>query len=66
MITGTIAVIFFIGAYCCGRSGEWTGCIIGIVIGLFMLFLGACSREQDRAYNNVVEYWAKGGPDRKR
>ena len=66
MITGTIAVIFLIAMIVAVGNGELGSVAIGAVIVVFLLALGSASREQDRAYNNVVEYWAKGGPDRKR
>lgn len=66
MITGTIAVVFIIAMIAAANNGEWGSVAIGAVVVVVLLALGSASRETDRAYNNVVDYWAKGGPDKKR
>ena len=66
MITGTIAVVFIIAMICAANDGEWGSVAVGAVIVVVLLALGSASRETDRAYNNMVDYWAKGGPDKKR
>ena len=66
MITGTIAAVFIIAMIAAANNGEWGSVAIGAVVVVILLALGSASRETDRAYNNMVDYWAKGGPDRKK
>lgn len=65
MITGAIAIVFLIAMYCAGSNGEWGSVAIGAVVVIVLLALGSGARETGRAYGNMVDYWAKGGPDRK-
>lgn len=62
MITGVLALLFVVALICSVENGEWGSTGVSAVIILVLLLLGHESREQDRAYNNAVEYWAKGGP----
>lgn len=62
MITGAIAIVFIIAMIAAAGNGEWGSVAVGAVIVVFLLALGSASREQDRAYNNFVDYWANGGP----
>ena len=64
MITGTIAVIFLIAMIVAGGNGEWGSVAVGAVIVVLLLALGSEGRKCDRAFNNVVDYWADGGPER--
>lgn len=60
MITGLIAVLFLISMFASAGNGEWGSVAVGAVIVIVLLAIGASSRESDRAYNNVVDYWANG------
>ena len=64
MITGTIAVLFFILAFTCGGNGEWAQCAILAAIGILALLFGIAGREDLNAYSNRLEYWAMSGKDR--
>ena len=66
MITGAIAVVFIIAMIAAGNNGEWGSVAVGAVIVVLLLALGAAGRQGSRAYNNFVDYWADGDPDRKR
>lgn len=66
MITGMIAFVVAIAMIAACSNGEWGTVAIGAVIVLVVLLAGCASREQDRAYNNIVDYWANGGPERER
>lgn len=66
MITGILAIIILIATCCAGANGEWGTVVVGVVIIVLLLALGSASRTQDRAYNNFVDYWADGGPRRRR
>ena len=65
MITGIVAVIFIIAMIAAGGEGEWGAVAVGAVIVVLLLGFGSTSRKCDRAVNNFVDYWSKGGPDRK-
>lgn len=66
MITGIIAFIILIAVVPTSvENGEWLVLAVGIAMALFFLVLGSASRESDRAYLNMVDYWAKGGPKKK-
>lgn len=62
MITGTIAVVFIVAMIASAGDGEWGAFAVGAVIVVFLLALGAASREDDRAYLNWRHYWATGEP----
>ena len=66
MITGALVVIFLIAMYAAGSNGEWGSVAVGAVIVVLLLMLGSAGRDNAKAYNNFVDYWANGGPDRKR
>ena len=66
MITGILAVVFLIAMIAAGGDGEWGAVAVGAVIVVVLLMLGSAGRKCDRAYNNVVDYWAEGGPDQRR
>lgn len=65
MITGILAILIIIGMICSGSEGMMGSVAIGAVIVVLLLAIGSKSRDQAKAYNNVVHYWADGGPDRK-
>jgi hypothetical protein len=66
MITGLIALVFIIAMISCASNGEWGSVAVGTVIVILLLAIGSAGRDQCRAYNNCVRYWADGGPDRNR
>ena len=66
MISGIIAGAFIIGMICSAGDGNWSSFLIGAVIVVVVLMIGLSSREIDRAYNNATDYWARGGPRRRR
>ena len=56
------------GIYLLGKNlGDSVGVILTAVL-VICLVLGVLSagRKSDRAYSNFVDYWAEGGPRRKR
>lgn len=66
MITGILSVVIGIAMFAAAGNGEWGSVAIGAVIVVLLLGLGSASRESDRAYNNWVDYWAKGGPEKRK
>lgn len=63
MITGIIAAVVLIAVLPPAISnGEGGVILLAIVIAVVLLALGAAGRECDRAYNNRISYWARGGP----
>lgn len=66
MITGALALVFLIAVIAAANNGEWGTVAVGAVIIVLLLALGSAGRTTSRAYNNFVDYWADGGPDRNR
>ena len=66
MITGAIAFLFVIAMIAAVGNGEWGVVAVCAVIVVLMLMAGSTIREDSKAVNNVVDYWARGGPDRKK
>lgn len=67
MVTGLIVFVICIAVLPTAiGKGEWGVVAVVAVVSLLLLWGAALGREHDRAYNNAVSYWAKGGPDRKR
>jgi uncharacterized membrane protein YhaH (DUF805 family) len=64
MITGILALIFLIPVVVGIDNGEWGTVAVFAVLIVLVLAFGVASREQDMAYNNFVDYWARGGPER--
>ena len=64
MITGIIAFVILIAVLPPAiENGEGWVVVVAIVAALFFLSIGSASRKCDKAYNNMVDYWAKGGPE---
>lgn len=67
MITGIIVAVICIAVLPPAiEKGEWGVIAVVAVVSLLLLWFAALGREQDRAYNNMTDYWAKGGPHRDR
>ena len=66
MITGIIAAVFILATLCCMGDGAWGSVAVGVVIVVIILALGSAGRKSNKAYNNFVDYWADGGPDKKK
>lgn len=47
-------------------TGQPGVAVVGIALGVICLVLGKAARDDAKAYNNFVDYWAKGGPDGER
>ena len=47
-------------------NGEWGTAGLAAVIAVFLLLMGASERKDTQAWANWRDYWAKGGPDRRR
>ena len=65
MITGIVVFLFVIAAIASANNGEWGPLAVCGVIIVLVLFCKVLSLRDDRAYNNFMDYWSKGGPDRK-
>ena len=57
-----VGIVYWIGS----DLGDKAGVIAIAVLILFLLvmFIGAC-RDGDKAFNNFVDYWKDGGPQKK-
>ena len=64
MITGLIALVLLVPVIAGAGNDEWGVVAVFAVLIVILLAFGSASREQDRAYNNFVDYWARGGPER--
>lgn len=64
----TILIALFIGflLYVTGSNGEWGPFAVGAVILVGVIILGSACRSTSRAYGNFIDYWEKGGPDRRK
>lgn len=47
-------------------NGELGVAGLAVVIVVALLFIGSVERRDARAWNNRQEYWAHGGPERRR
>ena len=60
---GLLLVVYWIGT----EFGESAGVIaISALVVLIVCMLFSADRKQARAHRNWVNYWAKGGPERRR
>ena len=66
MITGFIALVLLVPLIAAAGNGEWGTVAVTAVLIVLVLAFGVASREQDRAYNNFVGYWANRGEPKRR
>ena len=66
MLTIVIGVIAFVAIYAALGNGEIGAGILGIVILLGLIGMSAGERKSARAWRNRRDYWADGGPYRRR
>ena len=64
MLSFLLALFFFglLVPYGFG-TGQPGVAVVGIVLAVICLVLGKAARDDAKAYNNFVDYWAKGGPE---
>ena len=61
MITGIIAVVILIAVLPPAISnGEWGVLAVAVIAAIVVLWFGAVSRQQDRAYGNMLKFWDTG------
>lgn len=66
MLTVVIGFLAFVVIYAAAGDGEWGAAGLAVVI---VMLLRACSKQERRdwrAYRNFRDYWADGGPERKK
>ena len=66
MLTMFIGVCAFVWLYCSAANGEWGTFAIGAVILVVLILMAAGDRKDTKAWMNMRDYWAEGGPRRKR
>ena len=66
MLTIFIGVCAFVWIFCSASNGQWGTAALGAVILLLLIFLAGEDRKNTKAFTNVRDYWADGGPDKKR
>ena len=66
MITGAIALLMLVVVLPAALgNGEIGTVLIAVVIAVLALAIGSACRSESKAYNNFIDYWADGGPDRR-
>ena len=66
MITGTIAMIILIAVLPPAiAKGEILEIVIAVAIAVILLFIGIAGRECNRAYSNLISYWANREPEQR-
>lgn len=66
MLTIIIGLFFLMLLYVTGSNGEWGPFALAAVILLALIVLASVGRRDSKAQINWMNYWADGGPDRKR
>ena len=66
MLTIGIGLIAFVVLYCTAANGEWLSFGIAVAILLFLMMCSSQERKDTKAYFNCRDYWADGGPDKRR
>ena len=64
-----IAIIGVLGFVCIGAAfseGQTGAAILGIVIVAVLLLMGHEERKDTKAWRNCLDYWAAGGPEKRR
>ena len=65
MLTVFIGICAFVWLMCSASEGAWGTFVIGAVILVLLIGMAAGDRKNTRAFLNMRDYWAEGGPDRK-
>ena len=66
MFTVLVVLLVAFLVYVGGGNGEWGVVAVAVVLGLLLLGLISGAKQENRAYGNFVDYWAKGGPESNR
>lgn len=66
MLTIFIGVCALVWLVCSARNGEWGTFAIGAVILVLLIFMASDDRKNTKAWTNIRDYWADGGPGRRR
>ena len=66
MLTVLIGLVAFVAISAAAENGEWGSVVLGIVIVLVLIGMSAGERKDWKAYRNRRDYWADGGPNRRR
>ena len=66
MIMAFAGICAFVWLFCSASDGEWGTFLIGAVIIVLVIGMAAGDRKDVKAWYNMRDYWADGGPDRDR
>lgn len=66
MLTAIIGIIAFVALFASASDGNWGSFAIGAVIVAVLILMSAGERKDVRAWQNCRDYWADGGPRRRR
>ena len=66
MLTLIIGILFLVVVIPSAANGQWGSVAVAVVILLFLMACSSEERNDAKAYMNFRDYWAEGGPERKR
>ena len=66
MIRALIVILAIVVVIPSVSNGEWGAAGLAVVIAVVLLAMGASERKDARAWLNWRDYWADGGPERRR
>lgn len=66
MLTVFIGVCALVWIGCSMSNGQWGTAALGAIILVVLIAMAADDRKNTRAWTNMRDYWAEGGPRRKR
>ena len=66
MIRATIIFLAIIVIIPSVSNGQWGAAGIAAVIAVVLLMMGSEERKDTKAWQNCRDYWAEGGPNRKK
>lgn len=66
MLRALIVILALVVVIPAASNGEWGAAGIAVVIAVVLLAMGASERRDAKAWMNYRNYWAEGGPERRR
>lgn len=66
MLRALIVILALVVVIPSVSNGEWGAAGLAVVIAVVLLAMGASERKDTKAWMNCRDYWADGGPERRR
>lgn len=66
MLRVIIAGLAFVVIFPALNNGEFGVAALAAVIAVVLLMMGSSERKDTKAWQNCRDYWAEGGPERRR